>query len=64
MPAKSVGAGEPPAATPVVAVLQVATANELFLSRVQTFMTFTVVLARKSLATNAANKRPFVGVGT
>jgi hypothetical protein len=64
MSAESVGAGEPPAATPVVAVLQVTTADELFLSRVQAFVTLTVVLARKSLATNAADKRPFVGVGT
>lgn len=43
-------------------VLEVTAANKLLLARVETFMSFPVVLARKCLAANAAHEGTLIGM--
>ena len=63
MAAKGVGAGEAAAAAPLGAGLERAATNELLLARVQALVALAVVLARKGLAADGADKGPLVGVG-
>lgn len=62
MAAESVGAGEASPAAPVVAVFEVAAADELLLAGVQAFVALAVVLARECLAAHAADEGALVCV--
>ena len=59
---KSICTSESPATTPIVAILEMASANKLFLAGVQAFVSLPVVLAGKSFSTNAAHKRTLIRV--
>lgn len=63
MAAKSVCAGESATAAPLFAGRERSLANEFLFARMQTFVAFAIVLARKGFATDSADKRSFVGVG-
>lgn len=56
MPAKSIRTSEAPATTPIVAILEVAAADKLLLSRVQTLVTLSVVLTGERLTANTTYK--------
>lgn len=56
MSSESIGAGEAPIAAPVPALLEIAFADELLLAGVEAFVTLTIVLTCKSLATDCAHE--------
>lgn len=56
MTAKGVSTSESPATAPLTADLEVTLANKLLLARMQTLVSFTIMLARKGLATYRTDK--------
>jgi hypothetical protein len=60
--AKGIRASKAPAATPLASDFKVTLADEFLFAAVQTFMAFTVVLARKGLAAEGAYKGSLVCV--
>lgn len=64
MSPQGVSSGKSPAAAPVVAVFQIAAADKLLLTRVQAFVSLSIVLTRKCLAAHAADKWTLIRVGT
>jgi hypothetical protein len=62
MTTQGIGTGKPPAAAPLASHLEIALANKLLLSRVQTFVTLAVVLSGEGFSTNSAYERTLIGV--
>lgn len=62
MATKSISTSEPPAATPVAVVLEIATADKLLFTRMQAFVSLPVVLAGKCFTADTANKWTLIGV--
>lgn len=60
MTSKSICTGESSTAAPVVAILEVATADKLLLARMETFMSLAIVLAREGFPTDTADERTLV----
>lgn len=62
MPAQGIGARKASAATPLSSRSEFASAHELFLATVQSFVPFAVMLARKRFPTHRAHERTLVSV--
>lgn len=62
MAAKSVRTCKPPTATPLATSFEIAFANELLLTRVEALVSLSVMLTRKSFATDCTNEGPLVGM--
>lgn len=64
MAAEGICTSEPATAAPLSALLQLSFANKFFLSGVQSFVTFSIVLTSKCFPTYSTNEGTFVGVST
>lgn len=62
--AESISTSETPATSPVATIFEIAAADELLLSRVQTLVSLAVVLTGKRLAADAAHERSLICVCT
>src|SRR5271154_6007430 len=66
MSTKSIGAGESPAAAPMLprTGVQFAFANKFLLTAMKTFVSFSIVLTSERFAADCANKRSLISVGS
>lgn len=63
MSSQGVGSRKSSTAAPLATSFQIPFANKLFLSRMQTFVSLSVVLSSKRLATDRTYERSLIGVG-
>jgi hypothetical protein len=63
MSSEGIGSSKSPSTSPIAAILQVTAADKLLLSRMQTFVSLSIVLASKCFATNATHEWALIRVG-